>query len=163
MPANGKDTDAERGDLRATGLSTAILAEALWNLPSRRIVLIIDACQSGGAIEAVAKIGSVKARVERWRIPPRQATAGMRSCVRRSPDRCNHACQRCCGPPRGRERLSDDAASKKQCEAGEPITIGQVASYLTAELPKASMKLARGFAQVPLISSIGVDFVVASN
>ena len=47
---------------RDTGLSTAMLTEALRAIPVRRVVLIIDSCQSGGALEALSKIAQVKAR-----------------------------------------------------------------------------------------------------
>jgi WD40 repeat protein len=49
---------------RETGLNTAMLAEAVGQLRARRAVLIIDACQSGGALEALAKVAEVKVRVE---------------------------------------------------------------------------------------------------
>jgi WD40 repeat protein len=60
-----------RGDslreIRNTGLSTAMLADAVRNLPARRIVLIIDACQSGGALDSLQKIAKIKARIEQLR------------------------------------------------------------------------------------------------
>jgi hypothetical protein len=41
-----------------------MLAEAIREMPARRIVLIIDACQSGGAVESLGKIADVKAKIE---------------------------------------------------------------------------------------------------
>lgn len=50
-------------DERGTGLNTAMLAEAIREMPAMRVVLIIDACQSGGAMESLGKIVEVKLRV----------------------------------------------------------------------------------------------------
>lgn len=62
---------------REAGLSTAMLAEAIRNLAARRVVLVVDACQSGGAVESLAKIGEVKWAVEERRA--NQEKAGNRS------------------------------------------------------------------------------------
>lgn len=51
-------------DYRETGLNAAMLAEALREIPARRIVLIIDACQAGAAVESLAKVGDVKMNIE---------------------------------------------------------------------------------------------------
>lgn len=50
---------------RDTGLSTAMLAEAIRDMPARRVILVIDACQSGGAVESLGKIAEVKDAAER--------------------------------------------------------------------------------------------------
>ena len=63
VPVDGVDTD-----IQGTGLNTAMLTEALRNMLARRIVLIIDACQSGGAVEALSKLGEFKVRVEQQRM-----------------------------------------------------------------------------------------------
>ena len=39
-----------------TGLSTSMLVQALREMKTRRFIVIIDSCQSGGALEALAKI-----------------------------------------------------------------------------------------------------------
>jgi WD40 repeat protein len=49
-------------DLRASGLSTVMICEAIRDLPARRIVLVIDACQSGGTIESLEKVALAKAK-----------------------------------------------------------------------------------------------------
>jgi WD40 repeat protein len=52
-----------------TGLSTAMLADALRTAKFKRMLLVVDACQSGGALDALAKIVQLKTeqpmRVER--------------------------------------------------------------------------------------------------
>ena len=52
---------------RGVGLSEPMLAEALRKIRARRVVLIVDACQSGGEIESLAKIGEVKVDLEKRR------------------------------------------------------------------------------------------------
>ncbi len=56
-----RSTDPETFD---SGLNTAILAETIRDMPARRIVFVIDACQSGGAVDSLSVIGSIKAEVE---------------------------------------------------------------------------------------------------
>jgi hypothetical protein len=50
---------------RTSGLSTAMLADAIRQMPARRIVVIIDTCQSGGAIESLSGIAETKGLLER--------------------------------------------------------------------------------------------------
>src|SRR5262249_10850458 len=52
---------------REVGVNTAMFAEVIRNFAARRIVLVIDACQSGGVVESLAKIGEVKVAVEKRR------------------------------------------------------------------------------------------------
>jgi WD40 repeat protein len=42
-------------------LSTAMIAEGVRRISARRILLIVDACQSGGALDSLSKIAEVKA------------------------------------------------------------------------------------------------------
>jgi WD40 repeat protein len=62
IPADVRGLTAE--GIRNTALSTAMLADLVRYLPARRIVLVIDACQSGGAIESLAKVGQAKAATQ---------------------------------------------------------------------------------------------------
>lgn len=55
-----KNPDQERD----TGLSVAMIAEALRTLPARRVVVIIDACQAGGALDSLASVAEVKLAIE---------------------------------------------------------------------------------------------------
>ena len=56
--------DGHAANLRDTGVNTAMIADALRRLPARRAVIILDTCQSGAAIEALAKVAAVKASAE---------------------------------------------------------------------------------------------------
>jgi hypothetical protein len=49
---------------RESALSTAMIAEALRNFKARRVVLIIDACQAGGALDSLAHVAKIKLDIE---------------------------------------------------------------------------------------------------
>jgi hypothetical protein len=55
VPIDGKDTN-----LRDSAVSTAMIADALRDFAARRIVLIVDACQAGGAIDVLSSISTIK-------------------------------------------------------------------------------------------------------
>jgi hypothetical protein len=46
---------------------------------------------------------------------------------------------------------------------GQAVTIEQVSSFLSQNLPEASARVAAGFRQVPFIDSVGLDFPVAGR
>jgi WD40 repeat protein len=50
--------------IRNTGLNVAMLADMLRALPARRVVIVIDACQSGAALTSLAKIADMKSKIE---------------------------------------------------------------------------------------------------
>jgi WD40 repeat protein len=56
----GNQIDREREG----GFNTAMIAEALRNLPARRIIVIIDACQSGGALDSLVHVAEIKLAIE---------------------------------------------------------------------------------------------------
>ena len=62
IPADigGKSPDQER----ETALSTAMISEALRKFKARRIILIIDACQAGGALDSLAHVAKIKLDIE---------------------------------------------------------------------------------------------------
>lgn len=49
----------------ADGFSTAQLADAVRNINARRIAIVIDSCQSGGALESLQKVAEAKIRAAR--------------------------------------------------------------------------------------------------
>lgn len=154
IPVDGRDDD-----LLNTGVSTAIIAEALRSLPARRIVLIMDACQSGGAIEALSKIGVVKAQVEQQRTgeaskaPGREQGVGVHLIAATLP--LSYAV----GLKEGQSMLAEMLLKALQQGPGT-ITVDQVSAYIKAQLPGASEQVTRSFRQVPLINSIGLDFAL---
>jgi WD40 repeat protein len=149
--------------IRETGLNTAMLAEAIRDMPARRILLVIDACQSGGAVEALSKIGEVKARVEELR-GQQERTQGARHehgvgvYVVAATLPLAYAVQL---------RAEDQSALAVTLLEGLRQGTGSVGArqlidYLTLRLPEAS-KQAVNYPQVPLISSVGLDFALAAD
>lgn len=137
--------DAHEREIFRTGLSTAMLAEALRSLPAKRIVLIIDACQSGGAVEALSKIGEAKARVQNQH---KDTRVGVHVIAATMP--LSYAV--------GRDQsVLAGALLRAFTQKNRSITALQMIKYLQESLPAESEK-AMGFRQVPLTSSIGADF-----
>jgi hypothetical protein len=57
------------------GLSTAQLADAVRSINARRIAIVIDSCQSGGALESLQKVVEAKIRAARNVASPQPAGA----------------------------------------------------------------------------------------
>jgi len=156
VSADGKDRD-----MRSTGLNTAMLAEALRNIPARRIVLIIDACQSGGAVEALSKIGEVKARAEQLREHSEMSEGRMHEhSVGVHIIAATLPLSYAAGLKADQSALA--ATLLDALKSPGPVTVKSVVEYLKGQLPEASAK-AINFRQVPLTSSIGLDFVITVN
>jgi WD40 repeat protein len=154
VPVDGVDSD-----LRGSAFDTAMIAEALRNLPARRIVLIVDACQSGGAIDALARIGAVKAAVEERRAqqevskPDHQHGVGVHLIAATMP--LSYAV----GVGENQSALAATLLAQFRESAGAAITALGVSRFLSDRLPRAS-QAATGFRQVPLAQDIGLDFPV---
>jgi WD40 repeat protein len=154
--------DGRERDIRDSGLNTAMLADALRDMPARRIVLVIDSCQSGGAVEALSKIGEVKARVEQRRAKlalehasNSEYQVGVHIIAAAMPQQ--YAVQL-------RESESALAATILESLQRSPgtVTVDQMINYLKTRLPEASLK-ATGYSQVPLTNSVGSDFPLAGR
>jgi hypothetical protein len=152
--------DGREADLRDTGVSTAIIAEALRNLPARRIVLIVDACQSGGAIEALSKIGVVKAQVEQRRAQQESILPGHEHGVGVHLIAATLPLSYAVGLKEGESVLAETLLNALKQGTG-PVTVGQLSTYVKAQLPSVSEQATHGFRQVPLTDSIGLDFPIA--
>ena len=151
VPVDGRDAD-----LRDTGVNTAMIAEALRNLPARRIVLIIDACQSGGAIEALSKIGVVKAQVEEQRRLQEKNTPGHEHGVGVHLLAATLPLSYAVGRPAGKSVLAETLLKALEQPSGM-VTIDQLSAYVRGQLPTIS-EATQGFRQVPLTESIGLGF-----
>jgi hypothetical protein len=154
-------SDGKFADIATSGLNTAMIAEALRDMPARRIVLVIDACQSGGAIEALAKIGEVKAHVEQQRAyaetrktPQHEHGVGIHIVAATLP--LSYAI----GFKTGQSALATTLLGGLH-QPGS-VTIDQLLDFLKTNLPTFSMK-GVNFSQVPMTQSIGLDFVIATN
>jgi WD40 repeat protein len=156
VPSDGRDED-----LRDTGVSAAMLAEGLRNLPARRVVLILDSCQSGGAIESLAKIASVKALAEERRVRQAQP-AGRDVGVGVHVIAATLPLAYAVGLTEGQSVLAETILRVLH-RAGQPLTAGRLADDLKSELPAASERAIHGFRQVPLAESVGLDFPLAAR
>ena len=152
-------------DQRRTGLNTAMLAEAIREMPARRIVLVIDACQSGGAVESVRKVAEMKARIEmrRKRLRPDAArvsadAVGVHVIMAATP--LQDALER---PREGRGLLTiallDALAGTARPQRAGPVYIRTVVEEVRARLPALARQSDER--QTPLIVSVGADFPIA--
>jgi WD40 repeat protein len=155
-------SDGQEEVIEDTGLSTAMLAEALRNMPARLIVLIIDACQSGGAVEALGKIGEAKVRDEQHKTQAEGVGAsrherrvGVHILAATTP--LAFAVQL----PSGQSALMDTLLEVLNSNSGS-VTANQVGRYMQRRLPEVSEK-GCGFRQEPLIRSVGADFPLTTN
>jgi WD40 repeat protein len=157
VPVDGRDDNLDE-----TAVSTAIIAEAIRNLPARRIVLILDACQSGGAIEALSKIGAVKAQMELRRaaqepkVPGHEHGMGVHLIAATLP--LSYAV----GLQEGKSALAETLIQALR-QGNGLVTAARVSAYTKDQLPVVSDHITHGFRQVPLTDSIGLDFPIAAH
>jgi WD40 repeat protein len=157
-------SDARPGAVRETGISTAVLADAVRRMRARRIVLFIDSCQSGGAIESLAKIASVKIRAAEARgraarddrARRMQAGVGMYLVAAATP--LEEAVQTNAGSSALASALLEALLTRPEGKATLPAR--DVVSSIRARLPQVSDDL--GKRQHPVIVSAGVDFPLAA-
>jgi hypothetical protein len=142
--------DGRENALRDTAVNTAILAEALRNLPAGRVMLFLDACQSGGAIEALEKIAAIKTRVHTQRAN-RPAGVGVYVVAATLP--LSYAV----GLGEHRSAL---ASTLLTALSGDAPTARSVVTFVEQQLPVAS-EAATQFRQVPLVTAIGLNFPLA--
>jgi WD40 repeat protein len=152
-------------DQRETGLNTAMLAEALEDLPARRVVLLVDACQSGGAIESLGKIGQIKAKLEMRRATlensqsaARRHEVGIYIIAAATP------LQDAVQPKNGNGALVTsfleslrDAAQQGDGE----VWMREVTKHIERRLPEISAQI--GQRHTPMIVSLGLDFALAKT
>jgi uncharacterized caspase-like protein len=147
--------------VRETGLNTAMLAEAVGEMAARRVVLIIDACQSGGAVESLAKIAEAKVKVaQRLTLTgkkPAQGDAerGVGIYVIAAATPLQQAVQ----STSGRGALITtllEALHRARAERGGVVWMTDVANYIRRRLPEVSAE--SGQSHTPMIVSTGLDF-----
>jgi uncharacterized caspase-like protein len=148
-------------NIASTGLSTAMLAEGLRNISAQRIVLVIDACQSGGAVEAISKVSDVKATVEQQRSnletpKARSLETGVGIYIIAATLPLSYAA----GPEKGESPLAVTFLQALNSAAGSSAKA--TVDYVTSNLPDTAAKMLQ-YRQVPLTSSLGVDFPVTPN
>jgi WD40 repeat protein len=153
-------SDGSEQAIRQTGFSTAMLAEDLRGFAARRLVLVIDTCQSGGAVEALRKIGEAKARqaVRYARLDPTaRASQGIGVHIIAAALPLAYAVQV------KEDRSALVATILDALQRGPSLTsVGSLVQRVKTALPAASEK-AVGFRQVPLTDSVGLDFLLGVN
>lgn len=168
VPADGRMAGLD--EYRTTGINTAMLAEALRNIPARRVVLIIDACQAGGAVESLGKIGKVKAEVEGRResikngpsAAPQKPQTGVQIIAAAAP--LQYALQ---SEKVGNSVLVTallEALKTQHQSADGKVWVSKVVAKIKQRAPEISLNTDRSSSpliQSPLIESMGVDFPLA--
>jgi WD40 repeat protein len=155
--------DGREDDPKIRGISTAVIAESLRQIPARRIVLVIDSCQSGGAIEALAKIAQAKARSVEVRLSSpggrslANAEEGVGVHIFASALPFSYAIQRLSGLSAFASELLEALQQK-----GQRISAEALAAYLRKHVPE-HLEASPKYRQVPLIVSVGYDFDIAVN
>lgn len=152
IPSDGKDIIGDGGELRTTAVSTAMLAEALRNLPARRVVLIIDACQSGGAIEALSKVATVKAQIEQRRAQLEPKVAGHEHGVGVHLIAATMPLSYAIGLKEGESVLAETLLNALQQRESGLLTLEQLATYVNDHLPTNSERAMQVFAKSHLSS-----------
>lgn len=149
-------------DERETGLNTAMLAEAIREMPARRVVLIIDACQSGGAIESLGKIAEVKAKVEgrraliaRGQTGKEERRVGVYVIAAATP------LQEAVQPKTGNGALVATLLEALGSEGPDgAVWMRELIKYVEHRLPEVSERI--GQRHTPMIVSSGLDFPIAN-
>ncbi|HEU4890799.1 MAG TPA: caspase family protein [Vicinamibacterales bacterium] len=148
---------------RRSGLNTAMLAQAVREMQGRRVVLVIDACQSGGALESVQKVAEMKARIELRRQPgPPSGAAAAASAVGVHVITAATPLQDAVERRReGRGLLTSalfEALQNRQGPDGT-VWIRTVLDHVRVRLPELAKQ--SGERQTPFMVSVGADFPIA--
>jgi hypothetical protein len=145
-------------DERTRGISVAMIADALRTIKSRKIMIIVDACESGGVIDSLQKIAQVKERIEKDRLarkatPISQDNVGVFLVAAATPIQLATAANQ---EAHGLltytilEYLNSKISSK---------TANGMLNYVGTRLPEIAA--AHGESQSPLVVALGTDFSLA--
>lgn len=136
-----------------------MIADALRRLPARRAVIILDTCQSGAAIEALAKVATVKESADMRRKTDSAGAVDLTPEVGVHLIAATMPLSYAIGAQSARSALAEALLSA--VTATGQTTVSEVAEYLRPNLPDVSQRVTRGLRQVPQISAVGSDFVLA--
>lgn len=145
MTSDGKSS-ATPG-IRQTAMTVAVLADLLRNIPAKRSIVIVDACQAGGAVETLSKIAEA-----RMRLDPQTNNHGneLGAHVIAATMPLDYA-----AAATGRKMSLLAEELLKQLDTTD--TVIQLENGLAKGLPVRSEREAH-FTQVPVIQATGVDF-----
>jgi WD40 repeat protein len=153
--------------IRETGLNTAMIAEALREMPSRRIVLVVDACQSGGVIESLSKIGELKATAA-MRLAaggtPRAGGADGRIgiYVIASATPLQEALQPIGGGQGAMVAALLEALREGMPVGGGEVSIRDVVRHVRRRLPEISARAGGDRGHTPMVFASGLDYPIAA-
>lgn len=149
------DSYVER--LSSTGYSTAMLADALREMNSRRVVLLIDSCQAGGTIEALQRVAQSRAEhaIARQALGyGDQEAVGLYVVAATLP--LSYAL--------GSTESAFASALLTALKRGKSTqNIRSIIQAIRTELPLISHQLFGGFRQTPLVAAVGLDFPIAAE
>lgn len=142
-----------------TGISTAMLVDALRNIPARRVVLIIDACQSGAALDSLSRVADAKLRLEMVR-PRNIRTGSVPSGI--SIIAATTPVQLAIQSPSGITSLAQSiVGTLKGFTSGRRIWITDLIDGVRQSLPEISGRMGVGF--TPLFVSKGANFPIGGK
>lgn len=147
-------------DERRIALGTPLLAEFVRKLRARRIVLVVDACESGGIAESMAKVADVKRRSEHRRSSLERVSAAedvgvdviaaaipVEEAASTNAEKHGWLTTALLEALRGRGNSSGGDGT---------IWISDIVEYVNRRLPEIARTY--GQSQTPSIQSVGVDF-----
>ncbi len=133
---------------RDTGLNTAMLVDAVRSIPATRILLVIDSCQSGGAVESLEKIAWIKRDLNQ------ELQTGVHVITAASP------LEEAIDPEETEnDPLVTAILGALKAKGTSTVSVQDLASYIRTELPSLSKPFGRK--QTPMIVEVGVDFPLA--
>jgi WD40 repeat protein len=142
--------------LSSTGVSTAMLADALREMNARRVILLVDACQAGGTIEALQRVAETRAAIEKLRET---------SAVGYQAEGIGIYVVAATLPLSYALGTSESAFVSALIEALTPqqktVRIREAVRIVQNRLPSISeQKFNLTFRQTPLVASVGLDFPI---
>ncbi len=160
-------SDFRQDNAAETGISAAMLAEKLRYLSARRIVLIVDARQSGAALDSLSKVAEAKAILEaEFQDQERATGAGPH-------DHTLGICLIAATMPLqvGGGDLDSNAFEDALLEflqgkgraQGSEIRAGDLVQYIQDTGNKPSTKAGRTLPYTPLALLVGADFAIATT
>jgi WD40 repeat protein len=145
----------ERQDISHSKMSSAMLADLLRSVPARRILFIMDACQSGGTVESLAKIAEARARLaEADPSSPDSKGIGIHIMAATMPLNFEVS-----APGQNLSLLAATIMNSFEKSHGK-ITMKSLEDEVSRNLPLSSAQITR-YRQVPLIESVGMDFLLS--
>lgn len=155
-------------DARESGLTSAMMAEALRSMPARRVILIVDACQSGGVVDSLGRVAEAKAnialRLADTRKPGGQTpdAEGVGIYVIASSTPLQFAVQQASQLGNGPVvSVLLEALERQGSQPGEAVRVREVTDYVLHHLPQVSQQAELSF--TPLVRTIGLDFSIATG